>query len=214
MGAMPASVPTSEEVTAYLAAHKLEPVIEDAVNDAVLKQVKVRQADCHAAWRTNMHASTPSVGHDLSLAMLPQNPFRHIAEVLLKKSEEVGEAKTVARVSIGETASTKKTAFSSGRPHMMYSLPQSAACFCSTDSHEFELPFVCSQRPLSWPTINRNVLLPRAQKIRCSIGASMHLAHVHRAYLKRVCFLLLSLLPLPACMLAGYKLTLGSHRVR
>ena len=41
---MPASVPTSEEVTAYLAAHKLEPVIEDAVNDAVLKQVKVRTA--------------------------------------------------------------------------------------------------------------------------------------------------------------------------
>jgi predicted RNA polymerase sigma factor len=35
-------VPSSEEVTAYLAAHKLEPVIEDAVNDAVLKQVKVR----------------------------------------------------------------------------------------------------------------------------------------------------------------------------
>lgn len=41
MAAKPA-VPTSEEVTAYLAAHKLEPVIEDAVNDAVLKQVKVR----------------------------------------------------------------------------------------------------------------------------------------------------------------------------
>jgi hypothetical protein len=36
------AVPTSEDVTAYLAAHKLEPVIEDAVNDAVLKQVKVR----------------------------------------------------------------------------------------------------------------------------------------------------------------------------
>ena len=35
------SVPSSEEVTNYLAAHKLEPVIEDAVNDAVLKQVKV-----------------------------------------------------------------------------------------------------------------------------------------------------------------------------
>ena len=34
-------MPSSEEVTAYLAAHKLEPVIEDAVNDAVLKQVKV-----------------------------------------------------------------------------------------------------------------------------------------------------------------------------
>lgn len=38
---MPVAVPSSEEVTAYLAAHKLEPVIEDAVNDAVLKQVKV-----------------------------------------------------------------------------------------------------------------------------------------------------------------------------
>ena len=35
------AVPSSEEVTTYLAAHKLEPVIEDAVNDAVLKQVKV-----------------------------------------------------------------------------------------------------------------------------------------------------------------------------
>ncbi|KOO44199.1 ef hand family protein [Chrysochromulina tobinii] len=61
-------VPTSEEVTAYLAAHKLEPVIEDAVNDAVLKQVK--------------------------------NPFWHIAQILLKKSEEVGEAKSGTRVSL------------------------------------------------------------------------------------------------------------------
>ena len=39
---MSSAVPSSEQVTAYLAAHKLEPVIEDAVNDAVLKQVKVK----------------------------------------------------------------------------------------------------------------------------------------------------------------------------
>ena len=76
---MPAALPSSEEVTNYLAAHKLESVIEDAVNDAVLKQVK--------------------------------NPFRHIAEILLKKSEEVGEAKpSGARVSIGDV-SQKKAAF-------------------------------------------------------------------------------------------------------
>jgi len=74
---MAPSVPTSEEVTAYLAAHKLEPVIEDAVNDAVLKQVK--------------------------------HPFRHIAEVLLKKSEELGESKPAARVSIGDSG--KKAGF-------------------------------------------------------------------------------------------------------
>ena len=37
---MPPSVPSPEDVTAYLAAHSLETVIEDAVNDAVLKQVK------------------------------------------------------------------------------------------------------------------------------------------------------------------------------
>jgi len=66
-------------VTAYLAAHKLEPVIEDAVNDAVLKQVK--------------------------------HPFRHIAEVLLKKSEELGESKPATRVSIGDSA--KKAGFAS-----------------------------------------------------------------------------------------------------
>lgn len=73
---MPLAVPTSEEVTAYLAAHKLEAVIEDAVNDAVLKQVK--------------------------------HPFRHIAEILLKKSEDLGEAKPAARVSISD--GQKKTA--------------------------------------------------------------------------------------------------------
>jgi hypothetical protein len=33
-------VPSSEEVTSYLAAHSLEAVIEEAVNDAVLKQVR------------------------------------------------------------------------------------------------------------------------------------------------------------------------------
>jgi len=77
--AMAPSVPTSEQVTAYLAAHKLEPVIEDAVNDAVLKQVK--------------------------------HPFRHIAEVLLKKSEELGETKPATRVSIGDN--TKKAGFAS-----------------------------------------------------------------------------------------------------
>jgi len=80
MAAKPA-VPTSEEVTAYLAAHKLEPVIEDAVNDAVLKQVK--------------------------------HPFRHIAEVLLKKSEEMGESKPGTRVSIGDSAGGKKAGFAS-----------------------------------------------------------------------------------------------------
>lgn len=53
------AVPDANAVTAYLAAHSLEGTIEEAVNDAVLKQVK--------------------------------NPFRHIAELLLKKSEEVGE---------------------------------------------------------------------------------------------------------------------------
>jgi hypothetical protein len=35
-----ASVPSSEDVTTYLNAHSLEQVIEEAVNDAVLKQVK------------------------------------------------------------------------------------------------------------------------------------------------------------------------------
>lgn len=34
-----AKVPTAEEVTAYLAGHRLEATIEEAVNDAVLKQV-------------------------------------------------------------------------------------------------------------------------------------------------------------------------------
>jgi len=37
---MASAVPKPEEVTAYLAAHQIESVIEEAVNDAVLKQVK------------------------------------------------------------------------------------------------------------------------------------------------------------------------------
>ena len=52
------AVPSSEEVTAYLAAHKLEPVIEDAVNDAVLKQVKVR-APRRSAARPWPHLARP-----------------------------------------------------------------------------------------------------------------------------------------------------------
>jgi len=70
-----------------LAAHSLEATIEEAVNDAVLKQVK--------------------------------NPFKHIAEILLKKGEEMGESPTgKGRVSLDgpvvtETAVPveKKTAF-------------------------------------------------------------------------------------------------------
>jgi len=77
-------------VNTYLAAHSLESTIEEAVNDAVLKQVK--------------------------------NPCRHIAEILLKKSEEMGESPNAkGRISLDgpalETAadkvaeSSKKTAF-------------------------------------------------------------------------------------------------------
>jgi len=59
------AVPTPDEVTSYLTAHSLESTIEEAVNDAVLKQVK--------------------------------NPCRHIAEILLKKSAELGEEGSEAR---------------------------------------------------------------------------------------------------------------------
>ena len=38
------AVPTPEQVTVYLTAHKLETAIEEAVNDAVLKQVRVCDA--------------------------------------------------------------------------------------------------------------------------------------------------------------------------
>lgn len=62
-----ASIPKPEDVTAYLAQYQLESVIEEAVNDAVLKQVK--------------------------------DPFKHIAELLMKQSESV-DAKG-KRVSIG-----------------------------------------------------------------------------------------------------------------
>jgi hypothetical protein len=57
--AMPTAVPSPQEVTTYLAAHSLEAAIEEAVNDAVLKQVK--------------------------------NPCLHIAQILMKKSQEKGE---------------------------------------------------------------------------------------------------------------------------
>jgi len=53
-------VPTPDEVNVYLAAHQLESIVEEAVNDAVLKQVK--------------------------------DPCRHIAEILMKRSEAVGES--------------------------------------------------------------------------------------------------------------------------
>ena len=56
---MPAAVPTPEQVTAYLAAHSLEATIEDAVNDAVLKQVKVscRRRDFFSEATAGNHAS-------------------------------------------------------------------------------------------------------------------------------------------------------------
>ena len=38
----PTTVPSPEQVTLYLSDHKLEKTIEDAVNDAVINQVKVR----------------------------------------------------------------------------------------------------------------------------------------------------------------------------
>ena len=50
---MPAAVPTPEQVTAYLAAHSLESTIEEAVNDAVLKQVKVSTMPCSAQQHAN-----------------------------------------------------------------------------------------------------------------------------------------------------------------
>lgn len=43
-----------------------------------------------------------------------QSPFRHIAEILLKKSEEVGESKGGGRASIG--GGDKKAGFASGTP--------------------------------------------------------------------------------------------------
>jgi len=81
------NVPTPEQVSEYLAAHKLESAIEEAVNDAVLKQVK--------------------------------SPCRHVAELLLKKSEELGElgasspSPDARRVSLdGAAGHKKKTNFS------------------------------------------------------------------------------------------------------
>ena len=38
---MTGSIPTTDQVQAYLAAYQIESVVEEAVNDAVLKQVKV-----------------------------------------------------------------------------------------------------------------------------------------------------------------------------
>ena len=36
-----AAIPSTDQVLAYLAAYEIESVVEEAVNDAVLKQVKV-----------------------------------------------------------------------------------------------------------------------------------------------------------------------------
>ena len=51
--------PAPVQVTVYLAAHSLESTIEEAVNDAVLKQVKVC-CSCHTSKR-GAHALTRRV---------------------------------------------------------------------------------------------------------------------------------------------------------
>ena len=38
-------MPSTDQVQAYLAAYQIESVVEEAVNDAVLKQVKVPRRD-------------------------------------------------------------------------------------------------------------------------------------------------------------------------
>ena len=54
---MPPAVPSPEEVTVYLAAHSLESTIEEAVNDAVLKQVKVSRLPSSASLPASRAAS-------------------------------------------------------------------------------------------------------------------------------------------------------------
>ena len=115
------AVPSSEEVTSYLATHKLEPAIEDAVNDAVLKQVKVRccteraHGGIMACAKVIIHRKSHSGLHltHAHARVYSQAPFRHIAEILLKKSEEVGEPKA-PRFSMG--SGEKKAAFANGMP--------------------------------------------------------------------------------------------------
>lgn len=57
-----------------------------------------------------------SLSHVAMAPVFSQHPFRHIAEVLLKKSEEMGESKPGTRVSIGDSAGGKKAGFASGMP--------------------------------------------------------------------------------------------------
>ena len=73
------AVPSPEAVTAYLAAHSLENVIEEAVNDAVLKQVG--------------------------------DPFRHIADILLKKSGGAGAPSSPSKKGVSLDSSPQKPTF-------------------------------------------------------------------------------------------------------
>ena len=78
-----ATIPKPEDVTAYLAQYQLESVIEEAVNDAVLKQVKVG---------ARLLSPTPTVERLPLLRALvaAQNPFQHIADLLLKHADSKG----------------------------------------------------------------------------------------------------------------------------
>lgn len=71
------TVPSPEAVTAYLAAHSLENVIEEAVNDAVLKQVS--------------------------------DPFRHIADILMKKSGDGGAPSSPSKKGVSLDSAPKPT---------------------------------------------------------------------------------------------------------
>ena len=57
-----ASMPNADAVDAYLCYHALEAVVDEAVNDAVLKQVTVRRTRCHSvnnswrSWPLHVHA--------------------------------------------------------------------------------------------------------------------------------------------------------------
>ena len=82
------SIPDADEVDAYLCRHNLEAVVDEAVNDAVLKQVAVSGAR-QSQMTTIVRGAVPArvrVSMCVCACVYAQDPYAHIAMMLMKHS--------------------------------------------------------------------------------------------------------------------------------
>jgi len=76
-----------------------------------------------------------------------KSPFRHIAEILLKKSEEMGEAKPAARVSI-DNSPGKKAAFASDAVVISTNTSSGGALSASAEEQQLQREFIKAEAAL------------------------------------------------------------------